>query len=342
MKTPTSPSLSRLAFGGIAIFCLALPAGAATSSSDVANAGTSSKNKTDQSASAKVWNYLFSQDSCPETAGDQPMPNKSGSGIAFQGAQEMWIGGSRADGGIQTLKTADVLEVTCGSGNVKATPFCQKDKDIAKTSCDAAAKIYGVPSAFLICSYAARANYQEKGSSSSSSATGKTSDILNQTETEARQKAEDENFNKARDKYAKMMKPGSKGGVQNMNSRPDESQNMTVRDDGVCRSGAESARRTLNKLEEALLKSQFLTGGKTNCNYFGMIELLAVAQKYGPDAANKMIQNGGNQTIQLMANQRSGEFTQYLDELMKCINKVSEKVTADKYEVGSCDGRNPQ
>ncbi len=277
--------------------------------------------------SAKVWTYLESTYDSPETGGEAPTTASSG-GKNFQSAQLLRSGGAVADGGLMTLSTDAVLESACANGKVKATFFCGRDRELAKKGCDAAAKIYGVPSLYMICKYAADSEGVTENNSGPNS-TQKSQQLVNKSDTEARSKAESEHYKKAQKKYEKMMKPQNDGGKKSAETQAD----ATVKDDGVCHYKARDARKVLNRLEDALSQKSFMIAGKPNCDFFRMIELLAIAEKHGEYAANRMIQTSGS-AVEI---QEPPEFKQYLKALMNCINKASGAVKAPDYEVGSCD-----
>jgi hypothetical protein len=277
---------------------------------------------------AKVWDYLFSSEHCPETGGKAPLTG-SDRKIQFQSSQNLWIGGVVADGGVQKLETAAALEVACAGGKVKATPFCGQNRDLAKKGCDAAAKVYGLPSIYMTCKYAADSEEIEVKKPSSSAGGSKGS--ASKADSDARKSAEYDSFREAYKKYAAKMKGDSKKDDGKNKDDPGEQ----VKDDGVCQDYARKARTVLNRLEESALKSNFMnhSDGNSNCDFFAMIKLLAIAEKYEEELPNQIMQTRGS-AIQAA---EKPEYKKYLTVLMDCIDKASKTVKADNHEVGTCD-----
>lgn len=262
-----------------------------------------------------VWSYLESADYCPETG------NVSSPGKGSQEAQDIWVGSRWLRGGERGLTTETAYTQVCDGKDfpkLKAIPFCSGNKSEIVKTCDASAKIFGVSSAALMCTYGASTlGLKDPTPDDSSGKKKKIDDAM----TDTQKKQDEEHYRKAQAKFEKLAGPAK-----------DKNGKEIVRNTN-CYYQAEQSRKFLNMVWPAVKGTNFMMGDQ--CDYNRTLVLMAIYDQWGLNAVNKVIQMDNNGVK--LKDALGGDTKKLADAVLGCMSHLETSVGAPgDINKGSC------
>lgn len=296
-----------------------------TTSSTTSTNGTTSTKQNDQAS--KVWHELFENPAVsPITSGDPGSQTTSFAkqdSAASQTPGTLVFGGFRVDGGQMWLKGSDALKSACVGEAAKNFELCntkseadQKQQHDKIRDWEAAALTLGIPGAALVCIAAENSKPTSKNDAKAAE-TAKPIDKKGPKppeQTEAQQKANQKQFDKAREVYARLI--GKAPPANPTKSDPPPVADLKGAESDAWRA-ASNIRQTLISYEKSVLQP-----GKTavtNEDFFNLIKMVAVSQR-NPDAANQMAQQMSQTKDGSTSYMNAPPGTQdYVNGVMSCI-----------------------